>query len=195
MIRNYANRQYIISGFFCLIGIIFIIRLFSIQVLDDTYKTSSENNVIRKQIEYPGRGLIFDRNGTLLVYNEAAYDLMVTPREVKTLDTNLLCTALNISIDNVIKRLDKCRNYSTYKSSVFMKQISAETYATLSEKMFYLPGFYVQSRTLRKYQKKLAHTYLDMLARLMQISSEKIIIMMKGTTLESRELKKPMKSR
>ena len=155
MIRNYANRQYIISGFFCLIGIIFIIRLFSIQVLDDTYKTSSENNVIRKQIEYPGRGLIFDRNGTLLVYNEAAYDLMVTPREVKTLDTNLLCTALNISIDNVIKRLDKCRNYSTYKSSVFMKQISAETYATLSEKMFYLPGFYVQSRTLRKYPKKI----------------------------------------
>ena len=155
MIRNYANRQYIISGFFCLIGIIFIIRLFSIQVLDDTYKTSSENNVIRKQIEYPGRGLIFDRNGTLLVYNEAAYDLMVTPREVKTLDTNLLCTTLNISVDNVIKRLDKCRNYSTYKSSVFMKQISAETYATLSEKMFYLPGFYVQSRTLRKYPKKI----------------------------------------
>ena len=155
MIRNYANRQYIISGFFCLIGIIFIIRLFSIQVLDDTYKTSSENNVIRKQIEYPGRGLIFDRNGTLLVYNEAAYDLMVTPREVKTLDTNLLCTTLNISIDNVVKRLDKCRNYSTYKSSIFMKQISAETYATLSEKMFYLPGFYVQSRTLRKYPKKI----------------------------------------
>ena len=155
MIRNYANRQYIISGFFCLIGMIFIIRLFSIQVLDDTYKTSSENNVIRKQIEYPGRGLIFDRNGTLLVYNEAAYDLMVTPREVKILDTNLLCTTLNISVDNVVKRLDKCRNYSTYKSSVFMKQISAETYATLSEKMFYLPGFYVQSRTLRKYPKKI----------------------------------------
>ena len=76
--RNYSNRQYIIGGFFCLIGIIFVIRLFSIQVLDDTYKTSSENNVIRKQTEYPGRGLIYDRNGELLVYNEAAYDLMNT---------------------------------------------------------------------------------------------------------------------
>ena len=153
MIRNYANRQYIISGFFCLIGIIFIIRLFSIQVLDDTYKTSSENNVIRKQIEYPGRGLIFDRNGTLLVYNEAAYDLMVTPREVKTLDTNLLCTTLNISVD-VCKRLDKCRNYSTYKSSVSWKQISTETYATLSENV--LPTWLLCSiEDVENIQKKL----------------------------------------
>ena len=65
MIRNYSNRQFIIGGFFCFIGIIFVLRLFSIQVLDDTYKTSSENNVIRKQTEYPGRGLIYDRNGEL----------------------------------------------------------------------------------------------------------------------------------
>ena len=105
MIRNYSNRQFIIGGFFCLIGIIFVIRLFSIQVLDDTYKTSSENNVIRKQTEYPGRGLIYDRNGELLVYNEAAYDLMVTPREVKTLDTALLCNILKIDTADVAKRM------------------------------------------------------------------------------------------
>ncbi len=155
MIRNYSNRQFIIGGFFCLIGLIFVIRLFSIQVIDDTYKTSSENNVIRKQTEYPGRGLIYDRNGELLVYNEAAYDLMVTPREAKTLDTTLLCNILKIDTADVAKRMKKCRNYSSYKASVFMKQISTETYATLSEKMFELPGFYVQSRTLRKYPQKI----------------------------------------
>lgn len=155
MIRNYSNRQFIIGGFFCLIGIIFVIRLFSIQVIDDTYKTSSENNIIRKQTEYPGRGLIYDRNGELLVYNEAAYDLMVTPREIKTLDTTLLCEILKIDKSDVAKRLTKCRRYSSYKASIFMKQISTETYATLSEKMFELPGFYVQSRTLRKYPKKI----------------------------------------
>ncbi len=155
MIKNYGNRQYIIGGFFLLIGLIFIVRLFSIQVLDDTYKTSSENNVIRKQIEYPGRGLIYDRNKTLLVYNEASYDLMVTPREAKNVDTTLLCKILNIDTIEVKKRLIKCKKYSSYKSSIFMKQISTETYASLSEKMFQLPGFYVQSRTVRKYPKKI----------------------------------------
>ena len=155
MIRNYSNRQFIIGGLFCLIGLIFILRLFSIQVLDDTYKTSSENNVIRKQTDYPGRGLIYDRNGELLVYNEAAYDLMVTPREAKKLDTAMLCKILKIDIADVENRMKKCRNYSSYKASVFMKQISTETYATLSEKMFELPGFYVQSRTLRRYPKKI----------------------------------------
>jgi penicillin-binding protein 2 len=80
MRNQFENRQFIIGGFFVLIAVVFIIRLFSIQVLDDSYKTSSENNVLRKQTDYPGRGLIYDRNGELLVYNEAAYDLMVTPR-------------------------------------------------------------------------------------------------------------------
>lgn len=155
MIRNYSNRQYIIGGFFALIGLIFIIRLFSIQVLDDTYKTSSDNNVLRKQTDYPGRGLIYDRNGELLVYNEAAYDLMVTPREAKSLDTTLLCQLLHIDTLEVHQRMEKCSNYSSYKSSVFMKQISVETYAKLSEKMYLLPGFYVQSRTLRKYPRKI----------------------------------------
>lgn len=155
MIRNYSNRQYIIGGFFALIGLIFIIRLFSIQVLDDTYKTSSDNNVLRKQTEYAGRGLIYDRNGELLVYNEAAYDLMVTPREAKTLDTTLLCQLLQVDTIEVKNRMEKCSSYSSYKSSVFIKQISAETYANLSEKMYLLPGFYVQSRTLRKYPRKI----------------------------------------
>ena len=149
--KNYENRTYIIGGFFGLIILIFIIRLFSIQVIDDSFKTSSENNVIRKQTESPRRGLIYDRNMELIVYNEAAYDLMITPKQAITIDTALICSLLEIDTLNLIKRIEKARNYSIYKASVFMKHISVETYTKLQENMFLMPGFFVQTRSLRKY--------------------------------------------
>ena len=79
----YDNRKFVIGGLFATILIIFIIRLFSIQLIDDSYKTSSDNNVLRKEVDYPSRGLIYDRNNKLIVYNEAAYDLMITPNQLK----------------------------------------------------------------------------------------------------------------
>ncbi|MBL6663163.1 MAG: penicillin-binding protein 2 [Flavobacteriales bacterium] len=149
--KRYENRTYIIGGFFGLVILIFIIRLFSIQVIDDSFKTSSENNVIRKQTDYPRRGLIYDRNKELIVYNEAAYDLMITPKQAISLDTALICSLLEIDTLNLMKRIEKARNYSMYKASVLMKQISVETYTKLQENMFLMPGFFVQTRTLRKY--------------------------------------------
>ena len=149
--KKYENRTYIIGGFFGLVILIFIIRLFSIQVIDDSFKTSSENNVIRKQTDYPRRGLIYDRNKELIVYNEAAYDLMITPKQAKELDTALICSLLEIDTINLMNRIEKARNYSMYKASVLMKQISVETYTKLQENMFLMPGFFVQTRTLRKY--------------------------------------------
>ena len=149
--RKFENRPYIIGGFISVIIIIFIVRLFSIQVVDDSFKTSSENNVIRKETDHPRRGLIYDRNNELIVYNEAAYDLMITPNQASNIDTNLICSLLSIDTLALKKRLEKARSYSMYKSSVFMKQISVETYTKLQENMFLMPGFYVQARTLRKY--------------------------------------------
>tara|TARA_Y200000002_G_scaffold87499_1_gene69797 strand:+ start:18480 stop:20297 length:1818 start_codon:yes stop_codon:yes gene_type:complete len=150
-VKKYENRTYIIGSFFGLVILIFIIRLFSIQVIDDSFKTSSENNVIRKQTDYPRRGLIYDRNKELIVYNEAAYDLMITPKQATFLDTALICSLLEIDKLNLIKRIEKASNYSMYKASVLMKQISVETYTKLQENMFLMPGFFVQTRTLRKY--------------------------------------------
>jgi penicillin-binding protein 2 len=150
-VRKFENRPYIIGGFFSVIIIIFIVRLFSIQVVDDSFKTSSENNVIRKETDHPRRGLIYDRNNELIVYNEAAYDLMITPNQASSIDTNLICSLLSIDTLALEKRLEKAESYSMYKSSVFMKQISVETYTKLQENMFLMPGFYVQARTLRKY--------------------------------------------
>ena len=149
--KEYENRTYIIGGFFSLVILIFIIRLFSIQVIDDSFKTSSENNVIRKQTDYPIRGLIFDRNDELIVYNEAAYDLMITPKQATNIDTTLICTLLEIDTISLINKIEKAKNYSMYKASVLMKQISVETYSKLQENMFLMPGFFVQTRTLRKY--------------------------------------------
>jgi len=150
-VKKHENRTYIIGGFFGLVILIFIIRLFSIQVIDDSFKTSSENNVIRKQTDYPRRGLIYDRNKELIVYNEAAYDLMITPKQATSLDTALICSLLEIDTLNLMKRIEKASNYSMYKASVLMKQISVETYTKLQENMFLMPGFFVQTRTLRKY--------------------------------------------
>ncbi len=147
----YADRRFVIIGIIITIAIIFILRLFYIQVINDKYTLSANNNVLRYVTEYPARGLIYDRKGKLLVYNEAAYDLMVIPKEIKNLDTVDLCSAISITKEEFIKRIKKLRKYSIYKPSVFEKQISTETYGMLQEKLYKMDGFYVQTRTLRKY--------------------------------------------
>lgn len=134
-----------------LIGIAFIIKLFSLQVLNSTYKKTATKNVLREIVDYPSRGLIYDRNGELLVYNQPSYDLMATPREVGIFDTLQLCSVLDIKKEDLVLELEKAKKYSRYKPSVVVKQISSERYAFMQEKMYKFPGFYFQIRTLRKY--------------------------------------------
>ena len=133
-----------------------MVRLFFLQVIDQTSKLSASNNVLRYVTQYPSRGLIYDRNGTLLVYNEATYDLMVIPNQVETFDTLQLCTMLSLTKEQVISRLQKAKSYSRFKPTVFEKQLSAETYAPLQEKLYQYKGFFTQTRTLRKYPDKTA---------------------------------------
>ncbi|MCX6249645.1 MAG: penicillin-binding protein 2 [Bacteroidetes bacterium] len=159
MEKVYANRRYLIIGIFLFFGLVFILRLFYIQVIVDRYILSANNNVLRYVTQYPARGLIYDRNGKLLVFNEAAYDLMVTPALVKNVDTAELCRLMEIDKREFITRLKKARIYSPYRSSIFEAQISLENYGYLEEKMFLFPGFFVQPRTLRKYTYPIAsHT-------------------------------------
>jgi len=153
---NLSNRKFIVGLIFLLIGFIFIIRLFNVQVLNDKYKLDSDNNVLREIIQYPARGLIYDRKGKLLVYNEAAYDLMIVPKQVKSFDTIAFCKLLEIEFDSFSERLKKAKDYSMYKPSTFLKEISLISYAQIQEQLFRYPGFYVQTRTLRKYPRKSA---------------------------------------
>ena len=114
-----SGRRYVISAIFIVVGIIYLMRLFYIQVLNDSYKMSANNNVLRYMTEYPARGLVYDREGVLLVYNEAAYDLMVTPRQVKQIDTVDFCETVGITKVQFIKKMKQVKAYSPYKESIF----------------------------------------------------------------------------
>jgi penicillin-binding protein 2 len=151
MQNPYSDRRYTISAIFLAVFFIYVIRLFYIQIIDKSYKLSAENNSQRHVTVYPARGLLYDRNGQLLVYNEAAYDLMVDPMQLKPFDTVQLTKILKVDSLMVRNSINAAKKYSRYKPSVFLRQISAATYAELQEKLHVFSGFYVQPRTLRKY--------------------------------------------
>jgi penicillin-binding protein 2 len=160
MERALAYRRFVVVGLFLAVGLIFTARLFYVQILVDKYILSANNNVLRYITQYPARGLIYDRYGKLMVYNEAAYDLMVIPRQAKNVDTSELCRLIGIDRAEYIRRIKKARNYSPYRPSIFEAQITRENYGFLEEKLFLFPGFFVQSRTLRKYAYPIAaHTF------------------------------------
>jgi penicillin-binding protein 2 len=152
----YINRKYVIIALIVLASLVLLIKLFRIQVVEDSYRLSADNNVLRYVTQYPARGLIMDRNGKLLVSNQAAYDIMVIPAQTSKLDTAEFCNTLGITREFFSERLKAAIKYQKKAPSIFLKQVSAETYAKFQEKMFMYPGFYAQSRTLRKYSKPIA---------------------------------------
>lgn len=150
-------RKYLLLLLVFITGIVFTARLFYLQVLDESAQISSENNAIKKEFDYPQRGFIFDRNGTLLVSNQPSYDVMVIPRNVKGFDCDKkleFCELLNISEDDFDKKLERAKVYSPRLPSPILPQLSKEEYAYLSEKMHKYTGFYIQKRALRNYQVK-----------------------------------------
>ncbi len=151
--NSYVDRKYIIIILILLSALLFIIKLFFMQVVDDQYKLSAESNSRREVIIYPARGLIYDRYGTLIVSNQAAYDIMVVPRQMAAFDTIEFCEVLGITTQDFDERISKAKDYSFYVPSVFMKQLPAEISSVFLERIFLYPGFYMQSRTLRKYPK------------------------------------------
>ena len=153
---SFINRKYVIMTLIVLAILGLLVRLFIIQVIKNSYRISADNNVLRYVTQYPARGLIYDRNGKLIVFNQAAYDLMVIPAQTSKFDTLGFCHLLGISGDLFRKQMKFAINYSRRAPSVFLKQVSNETYARFQEKMFLYPGFYVQPRTLRKYSKPVA---------------------------------------
>jgi len=149
----YNDRRYIIIGIVLMLGIIYAIRLFYLQVIDDSLKLDARNQAFRNVTQYPPRGYIFDRKGKILVFNDIAYDLMVTPKQVTEIDTFAFCRILGIDKASFMRRMKKAcdKPNSPRKASIFEKQISPETYAAFQELMYKFKGFYVQSRSLRKY--------------------------------------------
>ena len=138
-----------------LVGLVFIARLFYLQVYNSSAYNIFEDTAIRKEYNYPKRGYVYDRNGKLLVANQPSYDVMVIPREVKPLDSlelNEFCELLKITREEYDKKLKRATNYSPRLSSPFVQQLSKKDYAVLQEKMRKFEGFYIQKRSLRSYQ-------------------------------------------
>lgn len=145
-------RKLLLAGLTLIIGILFISRLFQLQVLNTTYQRLSDNNAILEISDYPERGFIYDRNGKLLVANQAAYDIMIIPENVIPFDTLSFCELTGVSKERLIKSLKKARRYSKRLPSVIVNQISKETYATLQEQMWKYEGFFIQKKSLRDYR-------------------------------------------
>ena len=145
-------RKLLLAGLTLIIGILFVSRLFQLQVVNTTYQRLSDNNAILEISDYPERGFIYDRNGKLLVANQAAYDIMIIPENVIPFDTLSFCELTGVSKERLIKSLKKARRYSKRLPSVIVNQISKETYATLQEQMWKYEGFFIQKKSLRDYR-------------------------------------------
>jgi penicillin-binding protein 2 len=136
---------------------LYVLRLFTIQIIDTKYKNGAESNAFLKKTQFPPRGLIYDRKHTLLVYNKPAYDIALIMREIRDLDTLSFCKALNIDKRAFINRIEEIKdrkknpNYSSYTPQLFMTQLSTADIATIQQSMYKYPGFYIQNRTLREY--------------------------------------------
>ena len=145
-------RQLLLFISIIAVGLVFMSRLFYLQIYDSNNYSLFEDNAIRKVRDYPKRGFVYDRNGQLLVANQPSYDVMVIPREVKPLDTLEFCSLLKINKTQFIKKYTKARHYSPRLPSVFVSHLSKEDYAVLQEKMRKFDGFYIQKRSLRHYE-------------------------------------------
>ncbi len=170
-----SERKYVIIGVILLISLIYTCRLFFVQVIDDKYKLDAKNQALRYLTDYPPRGYIYDRNGKLLVINQIAYDLMVIPKQAKNIDTTVFCRLLGITKESYIRKMRIAKNApnSPIKPSIFEKQMTAETYAALQEKIYKFKGFFVQTRTIRKYPDKIAPHLLGYIGEVDKAMTEK----------------------
>lgn len=164
-------RYRIVQLLVIITGIIFLVKLFSIQVSDKNYARAAENNIILPIVEYPFRGLMFDRNDQLIVFNTPEFDLTVTPSEVRNLDTLALCQLLGITLDDFSEKMKSARAYAWVKPSVFMKQLSNSEFASIQDQLVDFPGFRIRARTARAYSQPVLSNALGYIS---EISKEQL---------------------
>lgn len=153
MKNKFSDRKIVLQSVIVVLSFIFLVKLFFLQVVDTKYKEAADNNAINKVKLYPDRGLIYDRNGELLVYNQPIYDIKVIPRQVKGIDTVLFCKLLNISKQEFISKMaDLNSGMSYYSSNTFLKQITSLEFTKFQEFSYKFNGFYGEPRTIRRFK-------------------------------------------
>lgn len=167
----FENRKYIIIGVFCLVGLVYLTRLFYLQILDDSYSLESSSNSIKRVIEVPIRGQIYDRNGKLIVYNTPVYDLYVTPKRVRIPDTLAFCRLLGLSLTEFDSLMTIAKTYSAVKPSLFMRQLSKEDFARIQDALVDYRGFEPATSSMRTYP---AHTLSNALGYVSEITKKQL---------------------
>ncbi|MBI3220614.1 MAG: penicillin-binding protein 2 [Bacteroidetes bacterium] len=168
------GRREILQLVFVLVGVIFLIKLFFIQVLDNKYAELADSNAILRQVEYPFRGLISDRNGKLIVYNTPEYDVTVILKDVKNFDSTRFCEVFQISREELRKRFKEMKarkEFSVVKPTLFIDQLSNEDFAKVQDRLDEFPGFYIEARTTRAYTTK---ALANALGYVSEISKDKL---------------------
>ncbi|MDO4930185.1 MAG: penicillin-binding protein 2 [Bacteroidales bacterium] len=163
--RNFVGRKFVLGGIAVVVIIIYLIRLFTLQLMSDDYKKNADSNAFLKEIQYPSRGLIMDRQGRLMVYNESSYNIMVVMNEQHGIDTLDFCETMGMTKDEYIQRMLEIKarpNYSRFTPQLFKSQIPAEEFSVLREKLFRFNGFSIEKRSVRHYTTSLgAHVLGD----------------------------------
>ena len=168
------KRKYVIGGFLIVIAAIYLIRLVNLQILDTRYKDSADSNAFMRKAVYPSRGIIYDRDGRLVVYNQPAYDVMLIPRDVQPFDTLDFCNTINITPEDLRARFADMRNkagYSKYSPQTLITHLAPEDYGRLQEKLYRFPGFFIQKRILRQYN---YHTAANVLGNIREVNPKDI---------------------
>ena len=165
------NRKWVIIGVFCLVGLAYLARLFYLQVLDDTYSLGASKNSIKRVVEVPYRGQIYDRNSKLIVYNTPVYDLYVTPRQVRIPDTTAFCRMMDITRPEFDSIMGLAKNYSALKPSLFLRQLSKEDFAQIQDALVDYRGFEPVISAMRTYP---AHTMANALGYVSEISKKQL---------------------
>ncbi|WP_248724077.1 penicillin-binding protein 2 [Seonamhaeicola sp. ML3] len=161
-------RQLLLFGTVILVGVLFVSRLFYLQIYSSGGNDLFDDNAIRSVYDYPKRGFVYDRNGKLLVSNQPSYDVMVIPKDIDSFNIVEFCDLLKIDTLQYNKRLKRAKNYSPWLSSVFLSHLSKEDFAFLQEKMRKFKGFYIQKRSLRHYQREVGANVLGYIAEVNQ---------------------------
>lgn len=149
-----ARQRFIIVTFFIICMIILAGRLVFLQLINKEYKITASNNVLRYEIIYPSRGLIYDRNGNIMVENQFAYDILITPRELVPFDTTAFCSIFNLDrerLEQMLEEVHSRRRVIGYQSVIFLRQVSSQEYTRFLEKSYKFLGFSVQTRSVRSY--------------------------------------------
>ena len=162
------NRKYVIGGIIFVIVVVYIWRLASLQLISSDYQTKADSNAYYRSVIFPSRGNIYDRHGERLVYNQTAFDIMVTTREIKNLDTLEFCKSIGITRDMFDKRMEAIKDpklnpgYTSVRPQLFVGQLTENEYSIIQEKLIRYPGFSIRKRAVRKYSTPLlAHVLGD----------------------------------